>query len=99
VTDAILGYSHLVANDPVGEIQRAIILFTRNSRTQAARDGWSFVTAAILSYIDSSLDPTAMDLAELYGLDKSTVSRQLADLEDQGLMTRAPHETRPRTSS
>jgi DNA-binding MarR family transcriptional regulator len=88
-----------VANDPIGDIQRALILFNRTSRTQAARAdaGWSFVVAAMLSYIESSPDPTATDLAELYGLDKSTVSRQLGDLEDQGFVTREPHETRPRT--
>lgn len=88
-----------MTNDPVGDIQRAILLFNRTSRAQAARanPGVSFVTATILSFIDSSPDPTAIDLAETYGLDKSTVSRQLADLEEQGLLTREPHETRPRT--
>ena len=88
-----------MATDPIGDIQRAIILFNRTSRTQLAHasEGWSFVTATILSYIDGSPDPTATDLAELYGLDKSTVSRQLADLEDQGFIKRQPHDTRPRT--
>jgi DNA-binding MarR family transcriptional regulator len=86
-------------DDPIGEIQRSIMTFTRNSRNQAAKSvaGGSFVSAAILSYVDASDDPTATDLAALWGLDKSTVSRQLADLEEQGLLKRAPHARRSRT--
>jgi DNA-binding MarR family transcriptional regulator len=86
-------------DDPIGEIQRLIVTFTRNSRNQAAKSvaGGSFVSAAILSYVATSNDPTATDLAALWALDKSTVSRQLADLEQQGLLKRAPHARRSRT--
>jgi DNA-binding MarR family transcriptional regulator len=94
-----LGYGTGVVNDPIGEIQRAIIQFTRDSRSAAARSvaGGSFVAAAIMSYIASAADPTATGLAELWGLDKSTVSRQLADLEAERLVARAAHPTRART--
>lgn len=94
-------HHRLVASDddPIGKIQRLIVTFTRNSRNQAAKSiaGGSFVSAAILSYVATSDDPTATDLAALWGLDKSTVSRQLADLEEQALLKRAPHARRSRT--
>ena len=88
-----------MVDDPIGEIQRAIIQFTRNSRSAAARSaaGGSFVGAAIMSYVVNAADPTATDLAELWGMDKSTVSRQLADLEAQRLVVRTAHPTRART--
>ncbi|MFT3699990.1 MAG: MarR family winged helix-turn-helix transcriptional regulator [Kofleriaceae bacterium] len=88
-----------MASDPIGEIQRAIITFNRNTRNQAAKmvSGGSLVSAPILAYVDASEDPTATDLALLWGLDKSTVSRQLGELEEKGLLRREPHETRPRT--
>jgi DNA-binding MarR family transcriptional regulator len=59
--------------------------------------GGSFVAAAILSYVSNADDPTATDLAELWGLDKSTVSRQLGELEERGMLLRVPHPTRSRT--
>jgi DNA-binding MarR family transcriptional regulator len=46
--------------------------------------GLSFVAFGVLTYVDSAPSPHAKDLADVYGLDKSTVSRQLADLEAQG---------------
>ncbi len=85
--------------DPISELQTAILQFTRNSRKQVAYStvGGSFVAAAVLSYIANTEDPTATSLAEAYGLDKSTVSRQLADLEEQGFVKRSRHPSRPRT--
>jgi len=89
----------VAAVDPITVLQSAILQFTRNSRKQVAYTtiGGSFVAAAVLSYIANTQDPTATSLAEAYGLDKSTVSRQLAELEAQGLVRRSRHPSRPRT--
>ena len=78
------------------DIQRAFITFSRSSKVHARAFGLSFVTATILLYIDSNVEPHATGLADEYGLDKSTVSRQLAYLESQGLLRRVAHATRPR---
>jgi DNA-binding MarR family transcriptional regulator len=83
--------------DPLDDIQRALILFSRSSKLQARAVGMSFVTTTILFYVASTPEPHATGLADEYGLDKSTVSRQLAVLEDQGLIRRAPHATRARS--
>jgi DNA-binding MarR family transcriptional regulator len=83
--------------DPLDDIQRALILFSRSSKLQARAAGMSFVTTTILFYVASTPEPHATGLADEYGLDKSTVSRQLAVLEDQGLIRRAPHATRTRS--
>lgn len=84
-------------DDPIGEIHRAIITVSRSARIQAIRESnLSLVALAILSYVDNTADPTATDLAGEYGLDKSTVSRQLADLERQALLRRVPDATRAR---
>jgi DNA-binding MarR family transcriptional regulator len=85
--------------DPIGEIQRALLQLSRNNRMQSAKSsvGGSFVAGAILSYVDSAADPTATDLAELWALDKSTVSRQLGELEERGMLVRVAHPTRSRT--
>jgi DNA-binding MarR family transcriptional regulator len=84
-------------NDPLDDIQRALILFSRNSKLHGRSVGMSFVTTTILSYVASTPEPHATGLADEYGLDKSTVSRQLAVLEDQGLIRRLPHATRARS--
>lgn len=39
----------------------------------------------------------SLKLAERYGLEKSTVSRQLSQLEEDGLLHRVAHPSRPRT--
>jgi DNA-binding MarR family transcriptional regulator len=85
------------ADNSLDEIQRALITFSRSTKVHARSFGLSFVTATILVYIDSAAEPHATGLADEYGLDKSTVSRQLADLESQGLLRRVIHATRPRT--
>jgi DNA-binding MarR family transcriptional regulator len=78
--------------DPLEEIHRAIILFSRASRTRAndMYEGLSFVGYTLLSYVDIMPCPHASDLAQEYGLDRSTVSRQLSELEENGLLLRAP---------
>jgi DNA-binding MarR family transcriptional regulator len=79
-------------SDPIGEIHRAIVLFSRSSRARAndMYDGLSFVAYTLLSYVDITPCPHASDLAGEYGLDRSTVSRQLAELEEGDLLRRVP---------
>ncbi|WP_406358323.1 MarR family winged helix-turn-helix transcriptional regulator [Streptomyces sp. NBC_00658] len=84
--------------DPIEEIHQAIVQFTRSTRTQSndMYQGLSFVAFGVLTYVDSTQSPHAKDLADAYGLDKSTVSRQLAELEAQGLLLRVPAPHLPR---
>jgi DNA-binding MarR family transcriptional regulator len=84
---------------PVDVIHEAIILFSRNSRVRANNmyDDLPFVAYTMLSYVGTFPLPTASDLAERYGLEKSTVSRQLSQLEEDGLLRREAHPSRPRT--
>ncbi|WP_405652009.1 MarR family winged helix-turn-helix transcriptional regulator [Streptomyces sp. NBC_00019] len=86
-------------NEPLDVIHEAIILFSRNAKVRENRmyDELSFVAYTMLSYVGSFPQPTASDLAERYGLEKSTVSRQLSALEDDGLLRRVAHPSRPRT--
>lgn len=79
-------------SDPIDEIHRSIILFSRSARARAndMYEGLSFVAYTLLTYVDITECPHASDLAEEYGLDKSTVSRQLAELEAGGLLRRVP---------
>lgn len=46
------------------------------------------VAHSLLMFIDSEPDPRAVDVAAAYGLEKSTVSRQVAQLEAAGLVRR-----------
>jgi DNA-binding MarR family transcriptional regulator len=46
------------------------------------------VAHSLLIFIDTEPEPRAVDVAAAYGLEKSTVSRQLAHLEDAGLVRR-----------
>jgi DNA-binding MarR family transcriptional regulator len=86
-------------DEPLDVIHEAIILFSRNAKARANNmyDDLSFVAYTMLSYVGSFPQPTASDLAERYGLEKSTVSRQLSRLEEDGLLRRVAHPSRPRT--
>ncbi|WP_405467380.1 MarR family winged helix-turn-helix transcriptional regulator [Streptomyces canus] len=86
-------------DEPLDVIHEAIILFSRNAKARAnnMHDDLSFVAYTMLSYVGSVPQPTASDLAERYGLEKSTVSRQLSRLEEDGLLRRVAHPSRPRT--
>lgn len=50
--------------------------------------GVSLVSYTLLTQIDADPDVRATDLADLFGLDKSTVCRQLNELEAAGLIRR-----------
>jgi DNA-binding MarR family transcriptional regulator len=86
-------------DEPLDLIHEAIILFSRNSRVRANNmyDDLTFVAYTMLSYVAATPLATASDLAERYGLEKSTVSRQLSQLEEDGLLRRVTHPSRPRT--
>ncbi|MEW2397239.1 MarR family winged helix-turn-helix transcriptional regulator [Streptomyces sp. NPDC046862] len=86
-------------DEPLDTIHEAIILFSRNARVRANNmyDELSFVAYTMLSYVGTFPQPTASDLAERYGLEKSTVSRQLSRLEEDGLLHRVAHPSRSRT--
>lgn len=48
----------------------------------------SLVAHSLLSFVDAEPEVRAADVAAAYGLDKSTVSRQIAQLEASGLLVR-----------
>jgi len=72
-------------------VQRELTVFARRVRRQPQRLGQevSFVAWSMLSSIDGEAGTRAVDLAGRYRLDKSTVSRQVGDLERRGLVERA----------
>ncbi|GAA1031934.1 MULTISPECIES: MarR family winged helix-turn-helix transcriptional regulator [Amycolatopsis] len=78
--------------DALDAIHRAMILFSRGSRVRSNElyEGLGFVPYTMLSSIDLADCAHAADLAQEYGLDPSTVSRQLAELETAGLLVRGP---------
>lgn len=82
----------------IDQIHRAVITFARNVRNQGwdVYDGLSFVGYTLLDFIAQAECAHAVDLAGTYGLDKSTVSRQLAELEQDGLLTRSADPSHPR---
>jgi DNA-binding MarR family transcriptional regulator len=61
-------------------------------------DGLEAATYGLLGAFLDAGDVRASDLADLFGLDKSTVSRQVAQLENMGLVERVefPHDKRAR---
>ncbi|MGY1855974.1 MarR family winged helix-turn-helix transcriptional regulator [Modestobacter sp. SYSU DS0290] len=73
-------------------VQRELTLFARRVRglPQRLDQELSFVAHSMLSSIDAADGCRGVDLAALYRLDKSTVSRQVGDLERRGLVARAP---------
>lgn len=50
----------------------------------------SFIAFAALSFVAGSTCAHAADLAAAYGIDKSIVSRQIRELQAQGLLDREP---------
>ena len=76
----------------VYDLEERTFLFARRVRALSARlhPDLPFVAYSLLSSIDAVDGCRAVDLAALYRLDKSTVSRQVADLEQRGLVSREP---------
>jgi DNA-binding MarR family transcriptional regulator len=50
--------------------------------------GLSLAAFTMLTQIQAASGTRACDLADLYGLDKSTVSRQISELQNAGLISR-----------
>jgi DNA-binding MarR family transcriptional regulator len=71
-------------------VQRELTVFARRVRgvPQRVHQELPFVAYSMLSSIDAVPDCRSVDLASLYRLDKSTVSRQVGDLERRGLVVR-----------
>jgi DNA-binding MarR family transcriptional regulator len=76
--------------DVTEAIQLQLNLFARRVRAEAHRlhPQLSFVAYSLLSRISATGGCRSADLAAVYHLDKSTVSRQVADLERRGLVRR-----------
>ena len=64
--------------------------FARRARELSTElhPGLSLVAFTVLSYVDARSDTRAADIAADWGLDKSTVSRQINQLAAAGLITR-----------
>lgn len=58
--------------------------------TREVDDGLEVTAYGLLSALNDAGDARAGDLAERFGLDKSTVSRQIAQMETLGLVERVP---------
>lgn len=67
-----------------------LTVFARRARELSSElhPGLSLVAYTVLSYIETRPDSRAADIAADWGLDKSTVSRQLNQLVDDELVTR-----------
>jgi DNA-binding MarR family transcriptional regulator len=78
------------ADVAIETIQREMTSFARRSRALAGRlhPELSLVSYTLLGHLEESGGCRATDLAEYYALDKSTVSRQVAVLEREGLVER-----------
>jgi DNA-binding MarR family transcriptional regulator len=74
------------------EVYRAVTLLVRRSRdlSNKCHPEVSLVAYTMLRYLVTHTDVRAQDLASHFGLDKSTVSRQVDQLEALGLVTRSP---------
>ncbi|MFG2133806.1 MarR family winged helix-turn-helix transcriptional regulator [Streptomyces sp. NPDC048751] len=80
----------MTAADAVETIQREMTSFARRARATAGRmhPELSLVSYTLLAHLEESDGTRATDLAAHYGLDKSTVSRQVTALERAALIER-----------
>jgi DNA-binding MarR family transcriptional regulator len=81
-----------MGDDAIDGIHRELNVLARRVRSEAHRlhPDLSFVAYTLLGHVNATGGCRAVDLAGLYQLDKSTVSRQVADLERRGLLERGP---------
>jgi DNA-binding MarR family transcriptional regulator len=79
-------------------VQRELTVFARRVRgmPQRMHQELPFVAYSMLSSIDATDGCRSVDLVTLYRLDKSTVSRQIGDLERRGLVTKKADPDRGR---
>jgi DNA-binding MarR family transcriptional regulator len=76
--------------DAIEDLYQGLSLFVRRSR-EIAHDlhvGLSVVDYTVLMQIDSRPGTRAADLSNLFGVDKSTISRQVNQLTEEGLLER-----------
>ncbi|MEZ0107222.1 DNA-binding MarR family transcriptional regulator [Catenulispora sp. EB89] len=78
--------------EAVDAIQREMTVFARRARAFAGRlhPELTLVSYTVLAHLEDSGGCLAKDLAARYGLDKSTVSRQVQALERLGFLERRP---------
>lgn len=74
----------------IEELYRALSTLLRRRRdlSEDIHPGLTLVAFTILTQIQTTPGVCAADLVTVFGLDKSTVSRQLSDLEAAGLIRR-----------
>jgi DNA-binding MarR family transcriptional regulator len=72
------------------ELYQGLSLLVRRSRelSEAVHPGLSLAAYTVLDQIEGRPGTRSADLAAMYGLDKSTVSRQVDQLEGAGLLRR-----------
>ncbi len=88
--DTVRSASPTVQRESLDTIQRELTAFARRARATAARmhPELSLVSYTILAHLEEQQGCRATDLAAHYLLDKSTVSRQVAALEQSGFLER-----------
>jgi DNA-binding MarR family transcriptional regulator len=80
-----------MSDEAIDGIHRELNVLARRVRSEAHRlhPELSFVAYTLLRHAHATGGCRAVDLAALYQLDKSTISRQVGDLERRGLLERA----------
>jgi DNA-binding MarR family transcriptional regulator len=76
--------------DRAAAVYRELAVFSRRARALGSRvhPDLSLVAYTLLAHISTGPGVRATDLARHYNLDKSTVSRQLATLDELGMIAR-----------
>lgn len=88
-----------VDGDPeVAALVRQLVTLSRRFRANAERlhPELGFADYSLLSEMSERGGARASELVGLYGLNKSTISRQVAALQRAGLVVREPSPTNPR---
>lgn len=80
-------------HDEIDQLVRRLVELSRRFRVNATRlhPELSFAAYSLLTQLEQAGGARAGDLVGLSGLNKSTISRQLADLQRDGLVVRALH--------
>lgn len=82
--------AEIARQNDIEDVYRGLTLLTRRARDLSSKchPEVSLVAYTILRYVEAHDGVRAQDLAGHFELDKSTVSRQVDQLEDLGLVTR-----------
>ncbi|WP_431278160.1 MarR family winged helix-turn-helix transcriptional regulator [Leifsonia poae] len=78
----------------IARVQEELITVARRgtARVRRENEALSFVDQSLLSFIAANPGSRAVDIAAHFGLNRSTVSRQLGALAEFGLITTLPDE-------